>query len=160
MKIEFIDITSYRGISSNAEHFYASRIVPDKNTYESFYTDHKPYGNKEELLFFPDTQQAAALAAKDNYMLAVKGTVTNAQIEKLKKEGTIRFPSILEIIKQARKRFPDSYLSFTLYGSKKAFCSYIESLQEKSPETVKEIDSLLKNVANSFDQESSAAPKR
>ncbi len=73
MQIEFIDITSFRGLSSEAEHFYASIGVPSW-TQEMLLTDRdcRPnagvsFINTEKLRYFPSTEEARAMWEKDNH---------------------------------------------------------------------------------------------
>lgn len=134
MHIEFIDITTYRGISSEAEHFYAKVSRPNYNADmvaldigTNFQTCSGDIGG-EALRFFPTREQAEKYAEKD-YPAALKYTIGEEEmnrrrrwlVEELLENGTIRFPSAIEVIKGARKKFPDAVLYFTFCGSHKEF---------------------------------------
>ena len=134
MKIKFIDITTYRGISSEAEHFYAKIARPgyaaDMVAFDfgtTFDTCCRDYGG-EDLRFFPTRKQAEKYAEKDHPSYLVR-TIGEEELNKRRKwliedlleDGTIRFPSVLDIIKAAREKYPDALLYFTFCGSHKEF---------------------------------------
>ena len=148
MNIEYIDITSYRGISSNAEHYYAKVAVFDSKTYECFIAGEHPYTFDEELLFYPNREQAIQLCRKDNEMSCYKipTAISEEQIEDMMKRGTIRFPNVLEVVRQARKQYPNAILKFYMYGYERKFASYLDSLNKYDKETVSEIIELLKDI--------------
>lgn len=149
MEIQFIDITSYRGISSEAEHYYAKlgelsymqenllvQASCEANTGISFV-------NGEELKYFPTPEEARAMWEKDH------GRDKSELVQKWKEDdildlqesGTIRFPSILSIVKKAREMFPGAVLCFSICGSRKAFAAYIKKLpEERALEIIKIVD--------------------
>lgn len=149
MEIQFIDITSYRGISSDAEHYYAKlgeisymqenllvQASCEANTGISFV-------NGEELRYFPSPEEARAMWEKDH------GRDKRELVQKWKEDdildlqesGTIRFPSILSIVKRAREMFPSAVLCFSMCGSRKAFATYMMKLpEEKAIEIIKIVD--------------------
>lgn len=146
MNVEYIDITSYRGISSNAEHYYAKVAVFDDRTYECFIAGEHPYTFDKELLFYPDREQAIQLCKKDNKMAFYEIAVSEEQIEDMMKNGTIRFPNVLEVVRQARKQYPNAILKFYMYGYERNFAIYLDKLNKWDKETVSEIIDLLKDI--------------
>ena len=146
MNIEYIDITSYRGISSNAEHYYAKVAVFDNETYECFITDEHPYTFDKDLLFYPDREQAIELCTKDNQMGFYSIAVSEEQIDRIMKEGTIRFPNVLEVVRQARKQYPNAILKFYMYGNSQKFASYLDGMEKYDEKAVNEIVELLKDI--------------
>lgn len=148
MNIEYINITSYRGISSDAEHYYAKRHVQDKDDYDAFLEQEKPYSFNEDLRFYPDRQQAIELCKKDNQMLygIHAPEISESQIKNMMADGTIRFPSVLDVVKTARAQFPDAILCLYFHESKKMLLDYLNRLlQAKSP-VLDEIITLLKEI--------------
>ena len=151
MDYQFIDITSYRGISSNAEHFYAKIGSPDYvqeellTTLSCEPTTGQVYVHGKELRYNPSEQEAEDMWKKDNQFLP--GTYTSSlkrdQIKELMEHGTIRFPSILAIIKRAREMFPESILCFSFNGSRKEFVKYIMSLAKSNKDTLENIFEIL-----------------
>ena len=129
MDIQFINITSYRGISSNAEHYYARFASENEKELiaEDIFCGYSvaTYCNTD-MLFFPDREQAIALIKKDNQMTGspFKENIDDDTIAVYMERGTIRFPSILDIIKQARKQFPQAIFKFYLQGSEDEFRKY------------------------------------
>ena len=146
MNIEYIDITSYRGISSNAEHYYAKAATFNDKTYQCFISGEHPYTFDEELLFYPNREQAIQLCKKDNQMAFYETAISEEQIEDMMKRGTIRFPSVLEVVRQARKQYPNAILKFYMYGYERKFASYLDALNKYDKETVNEIVELLKDI--------------
>lgn len=156
MQIEFIDISSFRGVSANAEHYYAKVSRPGYMAdlaaldvsvgLQTFCGD----PNGETLRFFPDKEQARALAEKDNGLGFLPPEERKARvqsdIEDLMEDGTYRFPSIIEIVRSARKRYPTAVLYFTLHGSHKAFLQSI--LDRSGKEFIPEAKDLLKTPEN------------
>lgn len=148
MRVEYINITSYRGISSNAEHYYAAIATMQEDSYAAFIDGEHPYSFDTELKFFPDREQAITLCKKDNQMIyGIKAPeITEDQIWQMQYDGTIRFPSILEIVRTARKNYPHSILCFYIAGNQRAFANYLNRLQEADAGKVTEIINLLKSV--------------
>lgn len=148
MDIQFIDITSFIGISSDAEHYYA-KIGEPKYLQEDylFYADCKPNNGvmfTKDLHYYPNRDEAKAMVEKDNSpeMLKQFGPdFMEHRIDDYVINGTIRFPSILEVIKAAREYFPDSTLCFSIRGSMNEFVKYMHSLSDDKTE---EICKLLK----------------
>lgn len=148
MNIEYINITSYRGISSNADHYYAKYHAPNEDDFDAFIDGERPHSFDTDLKFYPDRQQAVELCRKDNQMLygVHAPEITESQVENMMADGTIRFPSILEVIKTARKKFPNAILCIYLHRSHTAFADYLNKLlQAKSP-VLDEIITLLKEI--------------
>ena len=147
MDYQFIDITSYRGISSNAEHFYARIGSPDyaqENMITMLTcepTTGQSFVNGKELRYYPTEQEAEEMWKKDNHSLPgdFPLALKRDQIEDMMEYGTIRFPSILAIIKKARELFPESVLCFSMHGSRKEFVKYIQSLEKEDRRTLEEI---------------------
>ena len=62
------------------------------------------------------------------------------------KRGTIRFPIVLEVVRQARKQYPNAILKFYMYGYERNFAIYLDALNKYDKETVSEIIELLKDI--------------
>lgn len=128
MDIQFIDITSFAGISSDAEHFYA--LIGNPKFCQEDYITMTDYCSPESgvifscdcehLLFFPTVKQAEYLSKKDNHNV-IDEDVVNDYV----KNGTKRFPSIVEVVRAARKRFYNSLLVFSINGSRKEFAKLL-----------------------------------
>lgn len=124
MHIQFIDITSYKGISTNAEHYYAKVSKEDYNTdcvalsYGWNFEDCSGDLFGRELRYYPNTTTAKEYSKKD-FPGDKERQDYNTSI--LIKEGTVRFPSVIEILKTARKEYPDAVLYVTFHGSHKEF---------------------------------------
>ena len=141
MDIQFIDITSFRGISSDAEHFYA-KIGKVKNSQEYLLTmpvmtdicDGVSFTNEPHLRYYPDEREARRLWEKDNGHTRQDLIVIRKEkaIAELQEDGTIRFPSILSIVKRARELFPDSLLVFSFCKSRKQFVKLLSRHDEKT----------------------------
>lgn len=147
MEIQFINITSFRGTSSNAEHYYARYA---ENAYdvqqallESYEGQIYQHSHDKDLLFFPGKEDAEKLCLKDNRMCWGADVnvhpVTPAQVELMMKEGTIRFPSIEAIIRQARHKWPEAVLIFSLYGSNKRFRNWMVNTYENDKKAGEEV---------------------
>ena len=69
MDIQYINISSFRGISSEAEHYYA-KFVPEerkRDVAESIFEGGNPTIHcSKNLLFYPTREQAIDLIKKDN----------------------------------------------------------------------------------------------
>ena len=153
MDYQFIDITSYRGVSSTAVHFYA-KIGNPNQTQENLITmmscepgTGQSFVTAKNLRFFPSKQEALEMWKIDNHILPGNYPESRKQeaIEDMMEDGTIRFPSILAIVKKARELFPESVLCFSICGSRKEFVKYIQKLAEKDKKTLNEIlDIILK----------------
>ena len=125
MKIQFIDITTYQGLSSNAEHFYAS-VGTTKYIQEALLTDLSNKINEgvlfskgTQLRYYPTADEAEIMWKKDHI-----GDVDNralewhdTEVKAIQKDGTIRFPTITSVIRAARKMFPNTVLCFSFHGS-------------------------------------------
>ena len=153
MDIQFINITSYIGVSSNAEHFYA-RVGAPKCTQENYVTmidcdmaSGVNFPSEGELRFFPDAKQAEALWKKDYGYETEKSPLNRKDdiVAELQEDGTIRFPSVVEIIKTARKRFPDSLLCLSMNGSRKEFAKYVFRMDKGAPGFAEMIATLVMN---------------
>lgn len=138
MDVQFIDITSFMGVSSNAEHFYA-KVGKPEHAQEHYLFDLccKPESgvlfNERNLRYYPSEEEAVALYKKDNWGKPVDMDC----VMELQEEGTIRFPSILSIVKAAKKEFPNSVLCFSISGSRKMFTKYLQSLKGITEEITK-----------------------
>lgn len=147
MNIEYINITSYIGISSNAEHFYAKVGIPYKvqeyiATSQSYSGENGvDFVNGKELRYYPSKSEARNLWKKDNEWDTRPFVIAHKEddIKDLQEYGTIRFPSIASIVKAAKRDFPDSVICFCINGSRKDFAKYMERLLEKDKETLNEI---------------------
>ena len=147
MDIQFINITTYRGISSNAEHYYARLATDATKVQESFMEGFEIYSFSEDLLFFPEREQAVELCRKENSMRGIDSVVSEEQIEKMMDEGTIRFLSVFDVVETARKKFPGSVLVFLMNGTKKEFIKYLQSLiDHKKDELLKKIINTVSNI--------------
>jgi len=151
MQIEFINITTFKGISSDAEHFYASVGKPDM-VQECLLTDSgsKPesgvfFGSEDMLRHFPSEEEAEAIWQKDHGHGRLTDKWHDEQVQSIVKDGTIRFPSIFAVIRAARKRFPDSKLCFCFRGSRKEFVRILEYEIQKHPKLMDEIEDLIKS---------------
>ena len=152
MQIDFIDITSFRGLSSEAEHFYAAIGKPSW-IQEALLSDPdcKPnegvsYHETEKLRYFPTREEAEAMWEKDNHWDKDPFVQSHREdtILTLMEEGTQRFPTVTAIIKAARKRFPCSYLCFSFAGSVKEFNRLFIKSEEKNKTTLSdEIETLI-----------------
>ena len=138
MDVQFIDITSFMGVSSNAEHFYAKVGKPEyAQEHYLFDLGCKPESgvlfNGQNLRYYPSEEEAVALFKKDNW----GKPVDMDSVMMLQEDGTIRFPSILSIVKAAKKEFPNSVLCFSISGSRKMFTKYLQSLKGITEEITK-----------------------
>ena len=133
MDIQFIDITSYRGISSNAEHFYA-KVGKPEHTQEIYLINSICEVNEgvwfqdgEHLLFYPTKEEATQLWEKDNKWDKDEFVIKHKEdsIMEMVEDGTYRFPSIIEVVKAAKKKFPDSLLCFSLEHSREEFARWL-----------------------------------
>ena len=155
MNITFIDITTFQDISSEAEHFYAKVARPgyaanmvafDVGT--SFDTCARDYSGID-LRYFPSEEEAKKYAKKDHpdYL---KRTIGKEELERRRRwcvedlieDGTIRFPSVNDIIKTARNKYPDSLLYFTFHGSHKEFLKRF-CFDRKTENVIPEIEKLI-----------------
>ena len=131
MDYQFIDITSYRGISSNAEHWYAKVGNPNLAQEEMLFdlgmqvNGGISYVNGEELKYYPSLDEAIEMYKKDNAPREDFNEWDKRRIKDILNDGTIRFPSILAIILTAKNRFPNSILCFSICGYQKQFAKYM-----------------------------------
>ena len=141
MEIQFIDITTYRGISSNADHFYAK--IGEVGEAQEYYMTMKllddicegvSFINTPDLIYYPSKQEAINLWEKDNgwNKSNISPKSRETAIDDLVKNGTIRFPSILSIIKTAKEKFPNALLVFSYCGRRKNFVNLLSKYDEKS----------------------------
>ena len=154
MQIEFIDITTYAGISSEAEHYYA-KIGYNNIHQEMLLTDSlcKPnsgifYINGKSLIYFPKREEAEQMWEKDHRWEKNKPEIAKHMEDDIldsMENGTQRFPSILEIIRAARKKFPKTMLCFSFQGSVSEFTKRIIKQCQKDKEYETEIASLIKD---------------
>lgn len=153
MDIQFIDITTYRGISSEAEHFYA-KVGSPNYTQENYLVmlDCPPesgvmFGESaENLRYMPSYEEAKALYLKDNYNVRDRdlGKLDEDDIMMMVEDGTTRFPSILSIVKRAKDLYPDSILCFSISGYRKEFVKWIQ--RNKDSEQVHKIIELILGI--------------
>ena len=140
MEIQFIDISSFRGISYGAEHYYAKLL--DTKDFEALLMGADKLENLcgstgEEMKFIPTEEEARAMAAGDypNTDLSLTPEKREAFREIAEGDyleyGTRRFPSILRIVQETRKRFPNAVLYFMIYGSRKDFLTYLKKCLDK-----------------------------
>lgn len=147
MDIKFIDISTYQGISSNAEHFYAKvREVNPADYQESLVTSstHEMtsfvyFFDGEELKYFPNEKEAEQLWQKDHGWDKRPETLKwkEGDILRYQEDGTIRFPSLLSIVKVAVEKFPDSVLCFSFNGDRKTFAKFLLAMHDVKNETLK-----------------------
>jgi hypothetical protein len=147
MEIQFVDITSYRGISSDAEHFYA-RVGAPKDVQEFYITcmdcDVNAgvyFHDERQLRYFPTEEEARSLWQKDHGFDKREITLKYKEddIADLVETGTIRFPSIEAIIKKAKEEFPDAVICFSISGSRKEFVKWFIRTAEGDQAKEKEI---------------------
>ena len=151
MEIQLIDINTYAGISSNAKHFYAN-YVPQKSVEDTLAFDINGdlenlcvYHASEELKYFPTREDAQAYAVNDypdhdrTITEERKRELREWAVKDLVENGTIRFPSILSIVKTARKKWPDACLYFTFRGKRKGFLKLVldKQFSQADPEIEK-----------------------
>lgn len=136
MDYQFIDITSYRGISSNTEHWYAKTGTPDLTQEEMLFdlgvkvNGGVTYVNGEELKYYPNLDEAIELYKKDNGQKEKLDDWDEERVKEIINNGTIRFPSILSIVLTAKNKFPNSILCFSICGSQKEFASYMKNHED------------------------------
>lgn len=149
MDYQFINITTFRGVSSEAEHFYAT-IGEPKHAQENLLTmaGASPetgvmFVNGKNLLYMPSYDEAKDIYLKDHYN--VRNRDLNASDEdfimEMVEDGTPRFPSILAVVEAARKKFPESVLCFCMSESSNEFRKWI--IRNEKSEQVKKILDLL-----------------
>ena len=148
MDYQFINITTYRGISSNAEHFYAT-IGENSYAQENLISmlDGRPntgisYGDID-LVHYPTLEEAKVLFLKYHFEARNRELM---DIEKKRiamdvEDGVHQFPSILSIVEESKKKFPNSVLCFSLNGSVKDFVRWMH--RNKDSEQVKKIIDIL-----------------
>ena len=150
MQIEFFNITSYCGISSNAEHFYVKHLDAKylEETLQFTMTDRLEElagETGEELRYIPTKEEAESIARKDypDYDRTLtpekRETFREITIGDLLETGTTRFPSVMRIIREVRRQFPDAVLYFMVYGSRKDFIKWRIAQKDNQ----KELDELL-----------------
>jgi len=158
MEIQFIDISTYQGICSDADHFYANvGEVNIKEYQESLVTSSMHdmtsfvcFSTGEELKYFPTEEEARALWQKDHGFDKSPEVLKYKEdaIARLQEEGTIRFPNIKSIVKAAVEKFPGTAICFSFRGDRKSFAKLILRMYESKNEKMKgeaiEILGLLK----------------
>jgi hypothetical protein len=161
MQIEFFNITSYCGISSNAEHFYVKHLDAKylEETLQFTMTDRLEElagETGEELRYIPTKEEAESIARKDypDYDRTLtpekRETFREITIGDLLETGTTRFPSVMRIIREVRRQFPDAVLYFMAHGSRKDFKKWCMA-QTRDQEELEELlcpDRKTNNVKN------------
>ena len=143
MNYQFIDITSYRGISSDAEHWYAKIGVNDYTQEDLLFTAAAKvncgvlYVNGEELRYYPTEEEATAMYRKDNWEKKTLDEFDMERIRDVTLNGTIRFPSILAVVKAAKKMFPDAMICFSICGSQSEFAKYMGGHKAVAEQVIK-----------------------
>ena len=131
MDYQFIDITSYRGISSNAEHWYAKIGTPELTQENLLFglseksNSGVSYVNGEELKYYPNLDEAIEIYKKDNGQKDELNEWDKERIKDILNNGTIRFPSVLSIVLTAKNKFPHSILCFSICGYQQEFARYM-----------------------------------
>ena len=145
MHFQFIDITSFRHVSSEAEHFYAKVGKPEL-TQENYLflvecevNSGVSFANEEDLRYYPTENEALKMWEKDNRGQQDAKTWKDNAVKDYMEKGTIRFPSVLSIIEAARKKFPNSIICFSMFGSRKQFAKYLFLLEKSDKETFEKI---------------------
>lgn len=152
MDIEYINITTYKGISSDADHFYAtigSIGYLQENLIVEFAC--KPesgvvFLSLNELRYYPSKKEAEELWMKDFGRGMKKDDKAHHEfyIQDVVEKGTIRFPSVLSIVQTVRKKYPNSVLCFLFQGSRKAFIEkFVKPFSERPNELVDELISIM-----------------
>ena len=147
MDIQFINITSFIGISSNAEHFYAT-VGDPKYLQENLLTivgmdmsSGVSFNDNHKVKYHPNEQEAIQLWQKDHGH--DKNPVTlkwkEDTIKEYMEDGTYRFPSVLAVVRRARELFPKSILCFSMNSSRNQFAKYITKLYENNKKLADEI---------------------
>lgn len=100
-----LDITTFRGCTTMAEHYYAS--VSAEGKADSY------------LRYVPTYAEARRLAVKDDY----RGDESRIELATLDfvENGTTRFFSVERILREAVKQYPQSRFFCLLRGSHDAF---------------------------------------
>ncbi len=138
MEIQLINIETYIGISSEAEHFYA-KVVKQEDIEEVIAFENSSarleslcdYRSAEELLYYPSKEEAEIYAKKDfpdhDRTMNDEERRRRRAVETgdLLEYGTVRFPSILSVVKTAREKWPEACLYFTFRGRRDAFLKLI-----------------------------------
>ncbi len=159
MQIEFIDISTFKGICSEAEHFYATVGSPE-NLQENllFLIGCQPnsgvsHVDTMELRYYPSQEEAEILFRKDHGWEKDSPVFSNPTLKKdiiedYKKTGTIRFPDILSVIKTAKQMFPDAVLCFSFRGSVKEFQKILHNNEKLAEQVWKIVQPKVKNNNN------------
>ena len=161
MEVIIANITSYIGISSDAEHYYCKyEKVNTVELLDRLYNYHRlsVYGSNE-LKYYPTQEEALMLVRKDNY-----GRSTDTDEYKATwymEDGTIRFPSAHAITNELHKKFPDANIiiavddSINSYKSLMLHEEYYILFDELSPEKQNKIIKFFSG--NDFDRYNTAA---
>lgn len=151
MDIQFIDITTFRGVSSEAEHFYA-KVGNPEDLQEFLITSpmERPnmgvyFINEHHMRYMPTYDEAKALYLKDHWEKRHKelDAFDEDQILEMVEDGVGRFPSVLSVVETAKKMFPESILCFSISGSQKEFAKWMQR-NEDSEQVHKIIKLILK----------------
>lgn len=138
MEIQLINIETYIGISSEAKHFYA-KVVKQEDIEEVIAFENASarleslcdYRSAEELRYYPSKEEAEIYAKKDfpdhDRTMNDEERRRRRAVETgdLLEYGTIRFPSILSVVKTAREKWPEACLYFTFQGRRERFLKLI-----------------------------------
>ena len=154
MKKVIANITSYIGISADAEHYYCKYEVFDNQVeflnHVHSYDEVAVYGDKE-LRYYPTEGEALAMVKKD-----CGDKISYMQVADYINHGTIRFPDIHSITRELHKQFPDSEIVIAENESVKEYMnSYLhEEYYILFDELTKEQQEKLINlfVGNDFDR--------
>lgn len=136
MEIQLINIETYMGISSEAEHFYAKAVrqedIEEVIAFENARLESLcDYRSAEELRYYPSKEEAETYAKKDfpdhDRTMDDEERRRRRAVETgdLLEYGTVRFPSILSVVKTAREKWPAACLYFTFRGRRDAFLKLI-----------------------------------
>jgi hypothetical protein len=134
MDVRVIDITTYAGICSEAEHYYAKEksfkyageMVWGTDSLSHLTSDDP---NADDILYIP-TQAEAEMIARKDYPIHNSDNQENVaeimarrkgDIDDMLEIGTRRFLSIKQIMKRCRELYPKSLIIYTIYGSHKKF---------------------------------------
>lgn len=142
MEIQLINISEFCGIG--AEHLYAKYVDREKVEMELACMDmgleDLCHLASESLRYFPSREEAEAYAKKDyperdaTMTPEEKRRMREWAVEDILEDGTIRFPSLLAVVKTARERWPEANLYFTYEGSRRDFLKIISKKNRIKPD--------------------------
>lgn len=147
MEVQFINITTYKGISSDADHYYGR--VGDARDLQEYYLFNiacKPdegvlyVGDGKDLRHFPSREEATELFFKDNADKQGKplSEFDKKRIDAMVRGGVPRFPSVISLVRAARKEFPDATLCFSYQGSRTEFAKLLARDNELAEQVTEE----------------------